>query len=732
MADTVIKRDGHVVPFNKEKIGAAILKAMKYGSGIEKEKIANDIADEIEDELKNVIEVPISDIETLVYNKLISKKQRLTAKAYEDYRAVREYQRQHNTIDNKVLGIIDGTNKASLSENSNKNEALISTCRDLVAEEVSKDISLRMMLPPHIAQAHQEGIIHIHDLGHYLNHSFNCCLVNLEDMLQNGTVINGKMIEKPHSFRTACTIATQIIAQVASAQFGGQTITLSHLAPFVRISEKIIRKEVEEEQIAAHNKIYGGNLISFSDDMKLAIEEIVQKRLAKEVRDGVQTFQYQINTLQTSNGQSPFLSVFMYIAENPEYEKETAMIIEEFIRQRIQGMKNEVGVWITPAFPKLLYVLDENNMHEDSEYWHITELAAKCVAKRMMPDFISAKHMRQNYEGNVFGCMGCRAWLSPYKGDINNEEGIYKWYGRFNMGLTSINLADCGMSAQGSIDDFWKIFDERLELCYESLMLRYEKLKNVTSDASPIHWQHGAIARLPKHTPIYPLLQNGYSTITLGYIGVYECVKALLGVSHTTSEGEKLAIEIVSYMKKKVLDWKKRTGLGFALYGTPSESLTEKFAQATVRRWGTVDGESNRNFLTNSYHVFVEEKINAFDKLKFESQFHPISSGGCISYVEAVNLTNNIPAVLSLIQYIYDNIQYAEINTKSDYCHVCGYDGEIMIDDNLDWYCPNCGNRDKSKMNVVRRTCGYLGENFWNKGRTEEIKNRYVHLGSGD
>ena len=725
MANTVIKRDGHIVSFDKNKISIAILKAMKHGSGIEKEKIANDIANEIEVELADTETVSISDIETLVYNKLISKKQRLTAKAYEDYRAVREYQRQHNTIDNKVLGIIDGTNKASLSENSNKNEALISTCRDLVAEEVSKDISLRMMLPPHIAQAHQEGIIHIHDLGHYLNHSFNCCLVNLEDMLQNGTVINGKMIEKPHSFRTACTIATQIIAQVASAQFGGQTITLSHLAPFVRISEERIREEVNEELNSFIQ--YGEN-----PEDKQITENIIKNRLAKEVRDGVQTFQYQINTLQTSNGQSPFLSVFMYIAENPEYEKETAMIVEEFIRQRIKGMKNEVGVWITPAFPKLLYVLDENNIHEDSEYWHITKLAAECVSKRMMPDFISAKHMRQNYEGNVFGCMGCRAWLSPYKGDINNEEGEYKWYGRFNMGLTSINLADCGMSAQGSIEDFWKIFDERLEICYESLLLRYEKLKNVTSDASPIHWQHGAIARLPKHAPIYPLLQDGYATITLGYIGVYECVKSLLGVSHTTPEGEKLALEIVSYMKKKILDWKKRTGLGFALYGTPSESLTEKFAQATVRRWGTVDGESNRNFLTNSYHVFVEEKINAFDKLKFESQFHPISSGGCISYVEAVNLTNNIPAVLSVIQYIYDNIQYAEINTKSDYCHVCGYDGEIMIDDNLDWYCPNCGNRDKSKMNVVRRTCGYLGENFWNKGRTEEIKNRYVHLGAGE
>jgi len=714
----VKKRTGDFAEFDKNKIVNAILKSMKQGSGVVKEKIANDIADEIEIEVRDKTEVSISEIEALVYSKLITKKQKLTAKAYEDYRAVREYQRQHNTIDNKVLGIVDGTNKASLSENSNKNEALISTCRDLVAEEVSKDISLRMMLPPHIAQAHNDGIIHIHDLGHYLNPSFNCCLVNLEDMLMNGTVINGKKIDRPHSFRTASTIATQIIAQVASAQFGGQTVTLSHLAPFVRISENRIREEVFEEL---------GDFASSVD-----IESIVQKRLAREIRDGVQTFQYQINTLQTSNGQSPFLSVFMYISENPEYEKETAMIIKEFIRQRIQGMKNEVGVWITPAFPKLLYVLDENNIHEDSEYWHITELAAQCVAKRMMPDFISAKHMRQNYEGNVFGCMGCRAWLSPYKGGINNEEGSYKWYGRFNMGLTSINLADCGLSAQGSIEDFWKIFDERLELCYESLMLRYEKLKNVTSDVSPIHWQHGAIARLPKHEPIFPLLQEGYATITLGYIGVYECVKALLGTSHTAPEGEKLAIEIVSYMKKKVVDWKKRNGLGFALYGTPSESLTEKFAKACVRRWGTVDGEEVRGFLTNSYHVFVEEEINAFDKLKFESQFHPISSGGCISYIEAVNLTNNIPAVLSLIKFMYDNIQYAEINTKSDYCHVCGFDGEILIDENLDWYCPNCGNRDKSRMNVVRRTCGYLGENYWNAGRTEEIKNRYVHLGAGD
>ena len=724
----VIKRDGREVDFDRGKIKNAILKAMKQGSNVVREKIAQDIADEIQEELKNQEIINISEIETAVYNKLIAKKHKLTAKFYEGYRAVREYQRQKNTIDNKVLGIVDGSNKESLSENSNKNETLISTGRDLVAEEVSKDIALRMMLPPHIAQAHQEGIIHIHDLGHYLNPSFNCCLVNLEDMLQNGTVINGKMIEKPHSFRTACTIATQIIAQVASGQFGGQTITLTHLAPFVKISEGKIREKVEKEVTLTLQNVPK----SYNIDKNAIIEEIVKNRLEQEVRDGVQTFQYQINTLQTSNGQSPFLSVFMYIGENSEYEKETAMIIEEFIKQRIKGMKNEVGVWITPAFPKLLYVLDENNITEDSQYWYITELAAECVSKRMMPDFISAKHMRQNYEGNVFGCMGCRAWLSPYKGSINNEEGKYKWYGRYNMGLTSINLADCGLSAQGNIEDFWTIFDERLELCYESLILRYEKLKDVTSDVSPIHWQHGAIARLPKHAPIYPLLQDGYATITLGYIGVYECVKSLIGKSHTSEEGEKLALEIVKYMKSKVLEWRKRTGLGFALYGTPSESLTEKFAKATVKRWGTVDGEEVRGFLTNSYHVFVEEKIDAFSKLKFESQFHPISSGGCISYIEAVNLTNNIPAVLEVIKYIYDNIQYAEINTKSDYCHECGYDGEILIDDTLQWYCPNCGNKDKTRMNVVRRTCGYLGENFWNEGRTEEIKNRYVHLGCGD
>ena len=661
--------------------------------------------------------VTIKEIEDYVYAALIESGDMLTAKCYEAYRAVREYQRQRNTIDNKVIGLINGENKESLMENSNKQENLISTQRDLVAEEVSKDVAKRMMLPPHIAQAHDNGLIHIHDLGHYLNPSFNCCLINLKDMLENGTVINGKMIEKPKTFRTACTIATQIIAQVASGQFGGQTMSLAHLSPFVRISEEKIRRDLVIE--------WNENGFMYNEQQ---LEKIVQRRLKEEVKAGIQTIQYQINTLQTSNGQSPFLSVFMYISEYPEYEKETVMLIEEVLRQRIQGIKNEVGAWITPAFPKLLYVTDENNIHEDSEYYALTQLASVCVSKRMMPDFISAKHMRANYEGNVFGCMGCRAWLSPYKGPINNEEGTYKWYGRFNMGLTSLNLADVGLSAQGDIENFWKILEDRLDLCRESLMLRYEKLKDVTSDVSPIHWQHGAIARLKPHEPIYPLLQNGYATITLGYIGLYECVMALIGKSHTTPEGEKLGVEIMKNLKAHIVKWKEETGLGFALYGTPSESLTERFAKCLQRRFGVIKGITDRNYLTNSYHVFVGEEIDAFEKLKFESQFHPISSGGAISYVELPNLAQNPEVILTLIKYMYENVQYAEMNTKLDFCMECGYEGEILCDDNLEWYCPNCGNRDKSRMNVVRRTCGYLGENYWNEGRTQEIKERVMHL----
>ena len=710
----VIKRDGRQVQFDASKIEIAILKAMRYGSGIVNEELAKKIA---EDFSTDKMIVTIKEIEDYVYKALIESGDMLTAKCYEAYRAVREYQRQRNTIDNKVIGLINGENKESLMENSNKQENLISTQRDLVAEEVSKDVAKRMMLPPHIAQAHDNGLIHIHDLGHYLNPSFNCCLINLKDMLENGTVINGKMIEKPKTFRTACTIATQIIAQVASGQFGGQTMSLAHLSPFVRISEEKIRRDLVIE--------WNENGFMYNEAQ---LEKIVQRRLKEEVKGGIQTIQYQINTLQTSNGQSPFLSVFMYISEYPEYEKETVMLIEEVLRQRIQGIKNEVGAWITPAFPKLLYVTDENNIREDSPYYHLTQLASVCVSKRMMPDFISAKHMRQNYEGNVFGCMGCRAWLSPYKGPINNTEGEYKWYGRFNMGLTSLNLADVGLSAQGDLDKFRKILEDRLELCRESLMLRYEKLKNVTSDVSPIHWQHGAIARLKPHEPIYPLLQNGYATITLGYIGLYECVMALIGKSHTTPEGEKLGVEIMKNLKAHIVKWKEETGLGFALYGTPSESLTERFAKCLQRRFGRIPGITDRNYLTNSYHVFVGEEIDAFSKLKFESQFHPISSGGAISYVELPNLAQNPDVILTLIKYMYENVQYAEMNTKLDFCMECGYEGEILCDDNLEWYCPNCGNRDKSRMNVVRRTCGYLGENYWNEGRTQEIKERVMHL----
>lgn len=711
---TVIKRDGREAEFDKQKIIIAIEQAMKAEVGTTNERIATKIAEEIESEISN--RVSISDIEKMVYNKLISHKQKNVAKAYEGYRAVREYQRQSNTIDQKIIGVVKGNN-SDIKDNSNKNINLISTMRDLVAEEVSKDIALRMMLPPKLANAHNEGLIYIHDMGHYLNPSFNCCLVNLDDMLQNGTVINGKKICKPHSFRTACTISTQIIAQVASGQFGGQTITLSHLAPFVRISKNKILRDVEKEFDMA-----GANI---QEDVK---NKIIQNRLSEEISAGIQTFQYQINTLQTSNGQAPFLSVLMYIEDGSEYEEETAMLVEEMLNQRIKGMQNEVGAWITPAFPKLLYVTDTNNTYSGSKYYYLTELAAKCVAKRMMPDFLSAKKLRENY-GDIVPPMGCRAFLSPYTGPINNEEGKLKWWGRFNMGLTSINLADAGLSAQGDIDAFWKIFDERLELCYESLMLRYEKLKDVTSDVSPIHWQHGAIARLGKHEPIYPLLQNGYATITLGYIGVYECVMALIGKSHTTPDGERLALQIVQHMKDKVIEWKKKTGLGFALYGTPSESLTDRFARLTRKRWGIIPGITDRLFLTNSYHVFVEEPINAFDKLKFESQFHSISSGGAISYIEVPNMSKNIPAVIELIQYMYENVQYAEFNTKLDYCQVCAYEGEMLCDDTLHWYCPNCGNRDTDRMNIIRRTCGYLGENLWNEGRTDEIRNRVMHLG---
>lgn len=709
----VIKRDCTEANFNKEKILNAILKAMTSGSGIVKPKIAEDIADEIFEETKDREEVSISEIESMVFDKLISKKQRLTARAYEGYRSIREFQREENELDDVVYGIVEGTDKEVLDENSNKNAYIAPTQRDLIAGELSRNYSRRNLLPINITQAHDEGVIHFHDADYFVQHIHNCQLVNLEDMLQNGTVINTKMIEKPKSFQTACTVATQIVQQVANSQYGGQTITLSHLAPFVRISrEKWVKRVIQdfEETGVTYNMEH--------------VNYIADKRLREEIKAGIQTIQFQVNTFNTSNGQSPFLTVFMYISENPEYEKETAMLIEEVLNQRYEGMKNEVGVPVTPSFPKLIFVLDENNIFKDSKYYYLKKLACKCVAKRMMPDFISAKIMKQNYDGEVFPCMGCRSFLSNWK----DENGKYKWYGRFNQGVVTLNLVDIGLSADKDMDKFWNILDERLRLCYQALMLRHERLEGTSTTISPIHWQYGAIARLSKDDKIDDLLHNGYSTISLGYAGLYECVLSMLGVSHTTEDGEKFALTIMNKLKATCDKWKKDTGIGFGLYGTPLESTTYKFARKLRDRFGVIKGITDKDYITNSYHVNVKEEIDAFRKLGFEAQFQKISSGGAVSYVEVTNLNNNLDAIEQLVDYMYDTIQYAEINTKSDYCQVCGFDGEILLDENLEWYCPNCGNRDHNKMNVCRRTCGYLGDNFWSRGRTQEIGERYVHI----
>lgn len=709
----VIKRDCTEANFNKEKILNAILKAMTSGSGIVKPKIAEDIADEIFEETKDREEVSISEIESMVFDKLISKKQRLTARAYEGYRSIREFQREENELDDVVYGIVEGTDKEVLDENSNKNAYIAPTQRDLIAGELSRNYSRRNLLPINITQAHDEGVIHFHDADYFVQHIHNCQLVNLEDMLQNGTVINTKMIEKPKSFQTACTVATQIVQQVANSQYGGQTITLSRLAPFVRISrEKWVKRVIQdfEETGVTYNMEH--------------VNYIADKRLREEIKAGIQTIQFQVNTFNTSNGQSPFLTVFMYISENPEYEKETAMLIEEVLNQRYEGMKNEVGVPVTPSFPKLIFVLDENNIFKDSKYYYLKKLACKCVAKRMMPDFISAKIMKQNYDGEVFPCMGCRSFLSNWK----DENGKYKWYGRFNQGVVTLNLVDIGLSADKDMDKFWNILDERLRLCYQALMLRHERLEGTSTTISPIHWQYGAIARLSKDDKIDDLLHNGYSTISLGYAGLYECVLSMLGVSHTTEDGEKFALAIMNKLKTTCDKWKNDTGIGFGLYGTPLESTTYKFARKLRDRFGVIDGITDKDYITNSYHVNVKEEIDAFKKLGFEAQFQKISSGGAVSYVEVTNLNNNLDAIEQLVDYMYDTIQYAEINTKSDYCQVCGFDGEILLDENLEWYCPNCGNRDHNKMNVCRRTCGYLGDNFWSRGRTQEIGERYVHI----
>ena len=702
----VVKRNGSLAGFDKNKIYNAIMKAMKNGSGIVKPNIAKKIADEIEEEFADRDEIRISEIETAVFDKLIAKKQKITAKAYESYRAIQEFKRNRTELDKIIEGIVDGTNEEAINENSNKNAYIASTQRDLMAGEYSKDYSRRNLLPANILYAHDEGIIHMHDLDYFMQHIHNCCLVNLKDMLQNGTVINRKMIEKPKSLQTACTVATQAVQQIANGQYGGQTISLAHLAPFVRIS---FHKYLEK---------YKNRGCSPEDANTYAMED-----LHEEIKAGIQTIQYQINTFSTSNGQAPFLSIFMYISEEPGYEKETAMLIEEMLRQRIQGMKNEAGAYITPAFPKLLYVTDKNNIYPGSEYFYLTELAAECVSKRMMPDFISAKIMRQNYDGEVFPCMGCRSFLAPWK----DENGNYKWYGRFNQGVVTLNLVDVGLSADKDIDTFWNILDERLNLCYQALMLRHERLEDTPLSTSPIHWKYGGLSRLDGDN-FNELLHNGYSSISLGYAGLYECVMSLIGQSHTTPEGEKLAIKIMQHLRDACDKWKKETGIGFSLYGTPLESTTYKLAKCLKKRFGIIPGVTDHDYVTNSYHVNVREHISAEDKLKFESQFQNISSGGAVSYIETCNLANNIPAVIELMQFMYENIQYAEMNGKFDYCQECGFEGEMKLNDNNEWYCPCCGNRNHEKLNIARRTCGYIGDNFWNKGRTAEIKDRYIHV----
>ena len=714
----VIKRDCTEVPFNKEKISNAIMKAMPYGEGI-KEKIALRIAEEIEQELlqKQIEEVEIYTIESMVFDKLIKYKQKNTAKAYEGYRQVREYQRYvQNSTDEDLINLLDGTNEYLNKENSNKDAKLVTTQRDYMAGIMSKDITKRFLMPPDILQADEEGIIHFHDMDYFGQKALhNCDLINLEDMLQNGTVINGVRIDKPHRFLTACTVATQIITAVASSQYGGCTISLSHLAPFVKSSYDI-----------AYNKyIKRGN-------SNLEAEKYAMEDLTKEIEDGVQTFNYQINSMSTTNGQAPFLSVFMYLGETKEYKQELAMIIEEFLKQRIQGMKNKVGVYVTQAFPKLLYVLEEDNIHENSPYWYLTKLSAQCTAKRLVPDYISEKKMKELKEGNCFPNMGCRSFLAPWK----DEQGNYKFYGRFNQGVVTINLPDVAFSSEGNIDKFWNVLEDRCELCHRALMLRHKRLLGTSSDVAPILWQDGALARLNQHEPIDKLLFGGYSSISLGYAGLYECVKYMTKQSHSNNDkGHSFGIEIMKYLNNKCEQWKKQDNLGYSLYGSPIESTTYKFAKKLKERFGNdifvqLDGK-DRNYITNSYHIPVFEEINPFDKLSIESKFQELSLGGAISYIECADLTHNVQAVLNIIKFIYDNIMYAELNTKSDYCQVCGYDGEIkIIDENgeLIWECPNCKNRDHSKMNVARRTCGYIGSNFWNDGRTDEIAHRFVHL----
>lgn len=715
----VVKRNGNIVDFDPSKIAGAIQKANETVK--EKERASKKEIQEIVDYIKNINKnrILVEDIQDLVEEKLMDFKHFELAKKYIIYRYTRALVRKSNTTDQSIKELIDGENEYWNTENSNKNARIVTTQRDYLAGITSTDITRRFLLPEDIVKAHDEGIIHFHDADYFAQNALhNCDLINLEDMLQNGTNINGVMIEKPHKFLTAMTIATQIITAVTSSQYGGATVTMTHLAPFVR------------ESYNRYLKKYRDRKLSEEQCVQFAKEDVL-----REIKDGVQTFQYQVNSMTTTNGQAPFLSVCLYLGETEEYKEELALIIEEVLKQRIEGMKNEKGVFITPAFPKLLYVLEEDNIHENSKYWYLTELAAKCTAKRMVPDYISEKIMKQlkidkNGNGNCYPCMGCRSFLTPYVDPKTNKP---KYYGRFNQGVVTINLVDVALSSNGDFDNFWKIFDERLELCHRALQIRHERLAHITSDVAPILWQHGALARLQKGESVHPLLHGGYSTISLGYAGLYECVKYMTGHSHTDNgEGKEFGIKVMQHLNDKCKEWKEAENMDYSVYGTPIESTTYKFAKNLKKRFGTIKGITDKDYITNSYHVPVFEEIDAFSKLKLESEFQKLSPGGAVSYIETPNLQDNLEVVLQVIKYIYDNIMYAELNTKSDYCQKCGYTGEILIDDNLEWYCPNCGNRDHSTLNVARRTCGYIGTNFWNKGRTQEIKERVLHIDNKD
>ena len=725
MINLVQKRDGRKVPFEKQKIINAISKA-----GFVKNEIKEKIATEIANLNKNLI--TIEEIQDLVEKKLMATSYKNVAKEYVRYRFKRELIRNSEGTNNSVLEILNLKNQNINEENSNKNPVVLSTQRDYMAGEVSKDLTMRLLLPDDIVKAHKEGIIHFHDADYFSQKMYNCALINLDDMLQNGTVINGTLIEKPHSFSTACNIATQVMAQVASNQYGGQSETLSHLAPFVDVSRQKLRNEVREE----FNTLFKNGVIENVPEDNV-INELAERRLKDEIKRGVQTIQYQINTLMTSNGQTPFVTIFMYLGEVAEgrLRDDLALIIEEVVRQRYEGTKNEKGVFVTPAFPKLVYVLEEDNIHEDGKYFYLTKLCAKCSAKRLVPDYVSEKKMLEykvdkNGEGHCYPPMGCRSFLTPFI----DKEGKPKYYGRFNCGVVTINLVDVALSANKDFKKFWEIMEERLELCHRALQCRHQHLRGTISDVSPIHWQYGAIARLQKGETIDKLLYGGYCTISLGYAGLYECVLAMTGKSHTDKEAKAFALEVMQKLNDKCKEWKEEENIDYSVYGTPIESTTYKFAKALQKRFGVIKDITDHDYITNSYHVNVREKIDAFTKLKFESEFQKLSPGGAISYVETSNLSHNIDAVMEVLKYIYDNIMYAELNTKSDYCQVCGYDGEISIKESesgrLYWECPNCGNKDQRKMNVCRRTCGYLGSQFWNQGRTEEIRDRFVHLGN--